>query len=81
MSSVTINNAVPIYDAIKLLLVGRGWHIDHEAVERADGEVHEFVHPESGKKMVWLEAFWAEQDRELDSAAAFRAKAHKWVHR
>lgn len=70
MSSVTINNAVPIYDAIKLLLVGA-----------LDGEVHEFVHPESGKKMVWLEAFWAEQDRELDSAAAFRAKAHKWVHR
>lgn len=54
----------PMYDVVKDALVARGWGIDLDAVERADGELREFVHPETGARMAWLDAFWAEQSRE-----------------
>ncbi len=53
----------PIYDAVKLLLVERGWHIDENAVERPDGELHEFVHPVTGAKMAWIDAVLEEHGR------------------
>jgi hypothetical protein len=54
----------PIYEALKAALVERGWGIDPDARESRQGEVAEFVHPETGKRMAWLDALLAEQERE-----------------
>jgi hypothetical protein len=53
-----------LYDEIKALLVQRGWEIDGEASGRPNGEVHEFVHPETHEKMPWISAILAEDERE-----------------
>lgn len=53
-----------IYFEVKELLQRHGWTIDLSAEERPDRELHEFVHPETGKKMAWLDALVAEHERE-----------------
>jgi hypothetical protein len=57
-------SAPPIYDAIKTLLVARGWRIDPAAKERADGELHEFLHPDTGEAMAYVDAVHAEEERD-----------------
>jgi hypothetical protein len=46
----------PIYDAVKDALRARGWGIDPNAKERPDGELHEFIHPVTGKRRAWFDA-------------------------
>ena len=57
-----------MYEVIKRALVERGWAIDVNAIERPDGELHEFVHPTSCRRMAYLDAIHAEMDRELERA-------------
>lgn len=54
-----------MYIVVKAALVERGWGIDSTATENASGELHEFVHPETGKRMAWLDAYFAEESREV----------------
>lgn len=59
----------PIYDVLKNALVDRGWTIDDsqseiELVINRGGEVREFVHPHSGKRLAWLDAFYAQEAME-----------------
>lgn len=53
-----------LYPAIRELLVDRGWKIDMTALESKDGELREFIHPETGRRMAWFEAVLAQQARE-----------------
>lgn len=53
-----------IYDTIKAALIERGWKIDSLVVERQDGEVHEFIHPDTNKKYAWIDAINEELARE-----------------
>jgi hypothetical protein len=53
----------PIHAEIKRLLVERGWGIDKGAQENASGEQREFIHPDSGKRMAWLDAVLADMER------------------
>ncbi len=55
----------PIYEAIKHLLIRRGWKIDETAQETRYGELREFVHPETGQKMTYINAIWAQEEIEL----------------
>jgi hypothetical protein len=64
-----------IYDVVRDALVERGWEIHAGAIERPDGEVREFVHPVTGKKMAWINALLAEQEREVLRANAARLEA------
>jgi hypothetical protein len=59
-----------IYDAIKEALVERGWGIDETAQENKYWELHEFIHPETGNKLVWIDAIHAQDERELDQEEA-----------
>ena len=56
---------IPMYEAIKALLVERGWAIDAGARENQCGELHEFIHPETGRRMAYIDAILAEEEREL----------------
>ena len=53
-----------IYEALRAALVARGWKLDPDARESRQGELAEFVHPETGKRMAWLDAVMAEHERE-----------------
>jgi hypothetical protein len=55
----------PIYDAIKELLIERGWDIV-PANENKHGEVREFMHPQYAKVLpvAWLDAIILEHDNE-----------------
>lgn len=53
-----------LYDEIKGLLVKRGWKIDETAQETCTGELHEFIHPETGRRRAWIDALLDEQSRE-----------------
>ena len=55
-----------IYTAISQLLLSRGWSIDDAVKENASGELHEFIHPENGKRMAYLDAICAEGDLDLE---------------
>lgn len=54
----------PLYDVIKQALVERGWKIDADATENNFGEVREFVHPATSKKLAYVDAVYAEMERE-----------------
>lgn len=45
-----------MYDVVKDALVERGWKIDKDAKENSSCELREFIHPESGKRMPWIDA-------------------------
>ncbi len=51
-------------DALRALLIERGWGIDPTAKENASGELHEFIHPETKQRMAWLDALLAEGTRD-----------------
>lgn len=53
-----------ILEDIKQLLIARGWKIDESARENAQGEFHEFIHPETGRRRAWLSAVVDETARE-----------------
>jgi len=53
-----------IYEAIQGLLVERGWKIEPTAKEDRYGATMEFIHPETGRAMAWIDAILAESDRE-----------------
>jgi hypothetical protein len=55
----------PIGDAIRDALIARGWQIDKTAVENASGEVKEFIHPQNGRRLAWLDAILSQEDREV----------------
>jgi hypothetical protein len=61
----TIRVPEPIDVVIRNALIARGWTIDEDAKENAGGELHEFVHPETGRRMAWLDAVFAQEKREL----------------
>ncbi len=54
-----------MYAVVRSALIDRGWAIDDTAKETASGELHEFIHPETGQKMAWLDAYLAESGREV----------------
>jgi hypothetical protein len=58
----------PIYEVLRQALFERGWRVDLAAEPNRIGEVLEFIHPETGRAMAWLDAFDAQQRRE-DSGA------------
>ena len=64
----------PIDDAVRDLLIERGWGIDPDAVENASGELHEFVHPETGKKFAWIDAL---MEDDLDERVAVRVRVRE----
>lgn len=53
-----------ILDDMKRLLIARGWKIDETVRENAQGELHEFIHPETGRRRSWLDAVFDESARE-----------------
>jgi hypothetical protein len=55
-----------ILEAIRQALIERGWKIDETVVENRGGELHEFIHPETGRRLAWLDAVFAQQDREVE---------------
>lgn len=55
----------PIYDAIKELLVERGWKIDPDAKETRSGILREFIHPEDGHTYAYIDAVLEEGLLEL----------------
>ena len=54
-----------IYDAVKDALVERGWRIDETATETRSRELHEFIDPETGRRMAWLDAIDRQQELEI----------------
>ena len=60
-----------IYEAIKQLLVERGWQIDPKGKESfsgpTKGATKEFIHPEKGYRATWIDAIVAEGSRESGS--------------
>jgi len=58
-----------IQDEIKQILIRRGWKIDESARENAQGELHEFIHPETGRRRAWLDAVFDEGTREREVRA------------
>ena len=55
----------PISEIIKEALVARGWAIDETAQPNALGELRQFIHPTTLRRMAWLDAVLSEMD--LDS--------------
>ena len=53
-----------IYEAIKKLLIERGWTIDPNGKEDRYGSTKEFIHPEEGYTCAWIDAIIAESCRE-----------------
>ncbi len=51
-------------DEIRELLKRRGWKIDEAAVENRSGELCEFIHPDTGVKLAWIDALIEEGARE-----------------
>lgn len=58
---------MPIYDDIKAALIKHGWAIDTTATERPDGEVREFVHPKTGRRLAYIDAIQAQMDLEIET--------------
>jgi hypothetical protein len=48
--------AKPIDEAIRDALIERGWKIDPDAKQNASGELREFIDPQTGTRMAWLDA-------------------------
>jgi hypothetical protein len=57
---------IPIEQAIKKLLIERGWGIDANAKQNASGELREFVHPRFQTKLTWLGAIYEQCMIEFD---------------
>lgn len=57
-----LTKKVNTYDAVKALLIDRGWSIDASATEDQLGELHEFIHPRTGRRMPWITAVFAQQE-------------------
>lgn len=55
----------PIRDVVRAALIERGWKIDETAVETPSGELHEFIDPDTGRRLAWLDAFFRQEEREL----------------
>lgn len=58
-----------IYDDIKAALIKHGWTIDTTATECADGEVREFIHPKTNRRLAYIDAIYAQMDLEVEAAA------------
>jgi hypothetical protein len=56
----------PIRDTVRQALIDRGWKIDETAVENRAGELHEFIHPETGTRRAWLDAFFDQETIEYN---------------
>jgi len=63
---------LPILEGIKQLLIERGWKIDEDARENAQGELYEFIHPETGRRRAWLGAVFDEGAREQQTPGSSR---------
>jgi hypothetical protein len=62
----------PILDDIKQLLLARGWKIDGDVRANAQGELHEFIHPETSRRRAWLDAVLDEGAREIAGPGTLR---------
>lgn len=61
----TIPALSPMYDVVRDALIARGWKIDETAVETRSGELREFIDPDTGRRLAWLDAFFRQEEREL----------------
>jgi hypothetical protein len=61
--------------AIRQLLIDRGWEIDTTVKERPDGELREFIHPVTGKRLTDIDAVHAQGELECQREKAEAARA------
>lgn len=66
VDALNLLEQIPFDRALKLLLQHRGWKIDTTTTENDIGELKEFIHPQTGEKMAWLDAIFAQNEIELE---------------
>lgn len=58
-----------IYYDIKASLIARGFGIDNDAKENSSGELREFIHPKTGKRLAYIDAILAQMEIEEEAKA------------